>query len=80
MLITVYQKRNGQNITEFKDLQKVLPQEKNQISTALKKLEARDLVKKPPYYSRFKSVVITEQGVRQAKRKITLLKKILSIS
>lgn len=71
--------KNEDNITVFKDIQQFLPLEKSHISQMLVHNEEKNLIRKPDEEKYFTTIRITPDGIQQAERFISFLKKLLNV-
>jgi len=78
VLIAIFTQRNDQDITTFKQLQKILPLEKSHISQTLAHNEKKNLIRKPDNNTYFTTILITPQGIRKAQRYITFLQTLIN--
>ena len=79
MLIIIYQKRDSENRVKFSDIEKVLPQEKSQISQALLKLAKKKFIAKDPRYVRFMNFRITDEGIVRARQIIATMSNLINL-
>jgi hypothetical protein len=80
VLLGIFSQKNKDNIISFKQLQDLLPLEKSQISQALSYNSKIGLIQKAEGNKYFTKIQITPEGIQKAKRCITFLEKLITIS
>ena len=78
VLIAIYNLRDSNTITTYNHLQDFLPLEKSHISQSLSLNEEKSFIEKSEGNKYFTTILITPNGIMQAKRYINFLNNLLN--